>query len=219
MASWSCADDEQSQGKRGGGGEVSVNSFADNIAAQIDPIRWAALYLSGSSGGRRRWPFLPPARTASSTSLFRWDSNWERERGAAFSLAEKCPSRKAWAAVPACPRASRGNDSSTSPGRSSRSGWEGQGASVRTPQPLLSASCSFSFPLETNKIAFSLDREDESHTTALYIHIYIIYIFPPTEVGKKCRKGGRGLRFPLFHSLPPPTRSPLLRSQDQTRLS
>lgn len=41
-------------GKAGKGGvcvEVSVNSFADNIAAQIDPIRWAALYLSGSSGG------------------------------------------------------------------------------------------------------------------------------------------------------------------------
>lgn len=39
-------------GKAGkGGGRFSVNSFADNIAAQIDPIRWAALYLNGSSRG------------------------------------------------------------------------------------------------------------------------------------------------------------------------
>lgn len=57
MASCGGAADEQpllgeSRGGGGVGGEkLAVDSFADNIAAQMDPIRRAELYL-------RPWPYL-----------------------------------------------------------------------------------------------------------------------------------------------------------------
>lgn len=65
-------------GKAGKGARFSVNSFADNIAAQIDPIRWAALYLSGSSGRGGYGGGRPTCRTPSCTAAFRGDGSPQR---------------------------------------------------------------------------------------------------------------------------------------------
>lgn len=162
-----------------GGWVVSVNSFADNIAAQIDPIRRAVLYLSGGSevngGGRPSLPARhPSSQDFGETTAERGARSgfWSfrdilfphgvcccarvsvgASRGKSSSAATSCPQQPPVAPpLPPPPRSAR--PAAPQPARAAAlHSREGLSASVRTPTTVPLPLLFLSFPLEANNIA------------------------------------------------------------------